>query len=275
MTKEPRIGVAGCAGRMGRAIVGAVLDADECRLGGASQYDGHPTVGRDAGVLAGRPEAGIPVSGDAPAMIGHVDAVIDFSTPDATAAHLAAARAHATPIAIGTTGMAAAEHRMLEEASRDIAIVAAPNMSVGGTLLAALTEHAAAILDEDYDIEVVGFQHRHKVDAPSGTAYSVARAAARGRGVPPDTVGATPRDGHTGPRPPGLIGMTTIQGGTVTGEHSAIFAGPGERLEFHHKPADRRVYARGAVRSALWLIGRPPGLYDMRDVLGLALPGSV
>ncbi|MDH3703296.1 MAG: 4-hydroxy-tetrahydrodipicolinate reductase [Alphaproteobacteria bacterium] len=274
MTAEPQIGVAACAGRMGRAIAGAVIDTAECRLGGASQYAGHPAIGRDAGVLAGRPEAGLPISGDASAMIGQVDAVIDFSTPDATRTHLAAALAHATPIVIGTTGMAPADHRALETAARDIAIVAAPNMSVGGTLLAALTEHAAAILDEDYDIEVLGFQHRHKVDAPSGTAFSVARAAARGRGVPPDTVGATPRDGHTGPRPPGLIGMTTIQGGTVSGEHSAIFAGPGERLEIHHKPTDRRVYALGAVRSALWLICRPPGLYDMRDVLGLALRGK-
>ncbi len=272
MTVEPQIGVAACAGRMGRAIMAAVIDAADCRLGGASQYAGHPAVGRDAGALAGRAAAGIAVSGDAPAMIGVMDAVIDFSTPDATAAHLAAALDRRTPIVIGTTGMPASARKSLEAAARDIAIVAAPNMSVGGTLLAALTEHTAAILDESYDIEIVGFQHRHKVDAPSGTAFSVARAAARGRGIPPDTVGATPRDGHTGPRPSGLIGMTTIQGGTVSGEHGAIFAGTGERLEFHHKPADRRVYAQGAVRSALWLIGRPPGLYDMRDVLRLALP---
>jgi 4-hydroxy-tetrahydrodipicolinate reductase len=272
MTVEPQIGVAACAGRMGRAIMAAVIDAADCRLGGASQYAGHPAVGRDAGVLAGRTAAGIPVSGDAPTMIGDMDAVIDFSTPDATAAHLAASLAGGTPIVIGTTGLSAAEHRLLETAARDIAIVAAPNMSVGGTLLAALTEHAAAILDANYDIEVVGFQHRHKVDAPSGTAFSVAQAAARGRGLPPDSVGATPRDGRTGPRPHGLIGMATIQGGTVSGEHTAIFAGTGERLEFSHKPADRRVYATGAARSALWLIGQPPGLYDMRDVLGLALP---
>ena len=264
-----RIGVAACAGRMGRAIMTAAVVAPHCALAGASQYPGHAAVGKDAGALAGAAPLGVVVDADPSDMMSKSGVVIDFSTPEATLAHLRAACATQTPMVIGTTGLSAAQQDRIAEAAADIAIIAAPNMSVGGNILAGATERLAAMLGTDYDIEVVGFQHRHKVDAPSGTSLALAQAAARGRGVPPETIGATPRDGHTGPRPVGQIGIATIQGGDVTGEHRVVIATDGERLELAHKPAHRGVYAAGAVRAACWLHGRPPGLYTMAEVLEL------
>jgi 4-hydroxy-tetrahydrodipicolinate reductase len=184
-------------------------------------------------------------------------------------AHLQAARAAGTPLVVGTTGLDAGARRALADAGCAIPVLAAPNMSVGGTLVAELTRRLAGILGEEYDIEVLGRQHRPKVDAPSGTALALARAAAEGRGLDPETIGATPRDGHTGARPPGMIGIATVQGGDMLGEHTVIFAGEGERLELSQRPAHRGVYALGAVRAAVWLAAQPPGLYAMRDVLGL------
>ncbi len=184
-------------------------------------------------------------------------------------AHLGAALAAGTPLVVGTTGLDAGQRRRLQDAARDIPVLFAPNMSTGAPLLMEFTRRLAAILGEDYDIEVLGLQHRHKVDAPSGTALGEARAAALGRGLDPETVGATPRDGHTGPRPTGLIGVTTVQGGDILGEHKVIFAGTGERFELSHRPAHRGVYAQGAIRAARWLAVQKPGFYAMRDVLGL------
>jgi 4-hydroxy-tetrahydrodipicolinate reductase len=269
MTASVAIGVAACAGRMGRAILAAVLAAPGCRLAGASQYPGHAAVGRDAGAIAGTAPAGITVADDPAAMMAAADAVIDFSTPDATMAHLDAALAAGTPLVVGTTGLEAAQRRRLKAAADTLPVLFAPNMSTGAPLLMEFTRCLAAILDEDYDIEVLGLQHRHKVDAPSGTALGEARAAAMGRGLDPETVGATPRDGHTGPRPRGQIGIATLQGGDMLGEHTVIFAGTGERLELSHRPAHRGVYANGAIRAARWLAGQKPGFYEMRDVLGL------
>jgi len=254
---------------MGRAILAAALINPACRLAGASQYAGHATVGDDAGLLAGLNAADIPVMADPGRMMEQVAVAIDFSTPEATRKHIDCAAAADIAIVVGTTGLSPAEHAYLEKAAERIPILFAANMSTGATLLGRLTERLARTLDEDWDIEVLGIQHRHKVDAPSGTALSLARAAARGRGLPEDSVGATARDGHTGPRPHGQIGVATVQGGDVTGEHSVIFAGTAERIELAHKPAGRHVYAAGAVRAALWLHQRPPGLYDMSDVLGL------
>ena len=264
------IGVAACAGRMGRAIMAAAIAAPNSALAGASQYPGHPAVGQDAGTLAGAAPLEIAVDGDTADMMSKVDVVIDFSTPEATLAHVQAACAAQMPMVIGTTGLNADQQARIAAAAADIAVIAAPNMSIGGNILAAATQRLAATLDTSYDIEVVGFQHRHKVDAPSGTALALAQAAARGRGVPPETIGATPRDGHTGPRPEGQIGIATIQGGDVTGEHRVVIATDGERLELAHKPANRGVYAAGAVRAAHWLHGRPPGLYTIAEVLGLS-----
>jgi 4-hydroxy-tetrahydrodipicolinate reductase len=271
MTASVAIGVAACAGRMGRAILAAVLDGADCRLAGASQYPGHAAVGEDAGTLAGHDAAGIAVAGDPAAMMAAADAVIDFSTPAATMAHLRTALETGTPLCIGTTGLDAGQRQALRDAGARIPVLLAPNMSVGATLITEYTRRLAAILSADYDIEILGLQHRHKVDAPSGTALAFARAAAEGRGLDPETIGATPRDGHTGPRPIGRIGMATVQGGTMLGEHTAIFAGPGERLELAHRPANRGVYGKGAVRAACWLAGREPGFYGMRDVLALPL----
>lgn len=271
MTSSVAIGVAACAGRMGRAILAAVLEDAGCRLAGASQYPDHATVGADAGTLAGRAAAGVAVAADPAAMMAAADTVIDFSTPAATMAHLAAALEAGTPLCVGTTGLDAGQRLALREAGAHIPVLLAPNMSVGATLLTEYTRRLAAILGEDYDIEILGLQHRHKVDAPSGTALALARAAAEGRGLDPESIGATPRDGHTGARPGGQIGMATVQGGTMLGEHTAIFAGPGERLELAHRPAHRGVYGKGAVRAARWLAGQEPGFYGMRDVLALAI----
>lgn len=269
MSAPLTVGVASCAGRMGWAILGAALDNPGCRLAGASQYGGHVAVGADAGLLAGREAAGVSISADPAEMMERVAVVIDFSTPEATVRHAECATAAGIALVVGTTGLSAADRGALENAAATVPVLFAANMSTGATLLRRLTERLARTLDEDWDIEVMGVQHRHKVDAPSGTALALAQAAARGRGIGEDTVGATPRDGHTGPRPRGQIGVATVQGGDITGEHTVIFAGEAERIELAHKPAGRHVYAAGAVRAALWLHGQPPGLYDMADVLGL------
>ncbi len=249
----------------------AALDAPGCDLAGASQYPGHPTVGKDAGQLAGAKAVGLSVIDDAATMLGTVDVAIDFSTPDATLAHLRAARDTGTPMVIGTTGLSAAHKEEIAGAAGELPILAAPNMSIGATLVAMMTRRLAGILDTDYDIEVLGLQHRHKVDAPSGTARGLAEAAAAGRSLSGYIPAASPRDGHTGPRRTGAIGLATAQGGDMPGEHRTIFAGIGERIELAHKPANRRVYGAGAVRAAQWLATRPPGLYGMTDVVDFAV----
>jgi 4-hydroxy-tetrahydrodipicolinate reductase len=254
---------------MGRAILAAVLEDQACRLAGASQYARHAAIGEDAGALAGCSRAAVQILADPAVMMQRVVVAIDFSTPEATRKHIDCAVAAGIGLVVGTTGLSAPDHAKLKEAANRIPVLLAANMSAGATLLRRLTERLARTLDEAWDIEVLGIQHRHKVDAPSGTAFSLAQAAARGRGLPEAAVGATPRDGHTGPRPRGEIGIATIQGGDVTGEHSVIFAGASERVELTHKPAGRHVYAAGAVRAARWLHDRPPGLYDMLDVLAL------
>jgi len=254
---------------MGRAILAAVLANPDCRLAGASQYAGHAAVGGDAGRLAGCDPAGVSVMADPAEMMRQVAVAIDFSTPDATTRHAESAADAGVALVVGTTGLSPADHAKLADVAVRVPVLFAANMSTGATLLRRLTERLAHTLDEEWDIEVMGIQHRHKVDAPSGTALALARAAARGRGLDERSVGATPRDGHTGPRPRGQIGIATVQGGDVTGEHTVIFAGEAERIELAHKPAGRHVYAAGAVRAALWLHARPPGLYDMVDALDL------
>lgn len=268
MTSPAAIGVAACAGRMGQVILAAVLDDPGARLAGASQYPGHSAVGQDSGAFIGRPPSGIAIASKTAATMRDADATIDFSTPAATMAHLKAALENETPLMIGTTGLNADERRAIAAAGERIPILLAANTSIGATLLTEFTRRLAGILDTDYDVEILGLQHKHKVDAPSGTALALARAAAEGRGIDPETIGATPRDGQTGARPQGQIGLATVQGGSMLGEHTAIFAGPGERLELAHRPGNRGVYATGAVRAALWLAEQPPGFYGMRDVLG-------
>ena len=264
-----KIGICGCAGRMGRMLVEAVLDGEGASLAGGSERAESPALGQDLGSLIGRASLGQFVTGCVSGLFDVSDAVIDFTTPAATVAHAALAAEQGKVLVVGTTGLSPDDEAALAAAARRTVIVHAPNFSVGVTLLTALTERAAAILGPDYDIEIVEMHHRHKVDAPSGTALGLGRAAAAGRRVALDQVWCKSRDGHTGARPAGEIGFATLRGGDVVGDHSVIFAAEGERVELTHKASSRAVFARGAVRAALWAEGRAPGLYSMRDVLGL------
>ena len=269
MTEDYRIGIVGAAGRMGRMLVRAVTEADGCVLGGAVDRPGAPGQGEDAGTLAGVGALGVAVVADAVPMFADTDAVIEFSTPEATVEHAGlAAQARCVYVA-GTTGLDKDQQAALDRAARHTQVVWAPNMSLGVNLLIALTEQVARTLADDYDIEIVEMHHRHKVDAPSGTALGLGRAAAAGRGVDLDTVQELGRAGPTGARERGRIGFAALRGGDVVGDHTVIFATDGERIELTHKAANREIYARGAVRSALWARDKPPGLYGMRDILGL------
>ena len=266
-----RIGVLGCAGRMGRAVIGELIAAEGCTLAGGVDRGDHPALGQDLGTLAGEGPLGITVSDDAAALIEASDVVIEFSAPAATAAHVALAAGHGTAHVIGTTGLSEAQEQAIQDAARRTAIMRAANMSLGVNLLLGLTEQVARALGpEAFDIEILEMHHRHKVDAPSGTALALGQAAARGRGVDLAAAADRGRDGVTGARRTGAIGFAALRGGDVVGDHVVIFAGAGERIELAHRATDRRIYARGAVTAARWLDGRPPGLYGMRDVLGLA-----
>jgi 4-hydroxy-tetrahydrodipicolinate reductase len=264
-----KIGICGCAGRMGRMLMESVLDTDGCDLSGGSERSGAAALGTDLGTLIGREAQGVFATDNIAALFAASDAVIDFTAPAATVAHAALAAEHGKILVVGTTGLTPEDEQALAAAAGRTVIVHAPNYSVGVTLLTALTERAAHILGDDFDIEIVEMHHRHKVDAPSGTALGLGRAAAAGRSVALDQVWCKSRDGHTGARTRGEIGFATLRGGDVVGDHSVIFAAEGERVELTHKASSRVVFARGAVRAALWAKGRPPGLYTMRDVLDL------
>jgi len=269
MANEMRIGVVGCAGRMGQMLLQQVTATEGCVIVGATEQPGSPALGKDAGAIAGIDALGVAVTDDAAAMIAGVDAVIDFTAPAATVEHARlAAQADAVLIA-GTTGLDAGQEEAVARAARHVPVVRAPNFSIGVTVLMALTEQVARTLGPEYDIEIVEMHHRHKVDAPSGTAIGLGEAAALGRGVNLADVRKAVRDGHTGARPSGEIGFATLRGGDVVGDHSVIFAGEGERVELVHKAASRQVFAAGAVRAALWARNQPSGLYNMRQVLGL------
>ena len=264
-----KIGVIGAAGRMGRMLIAEVLDHEEASLVGAVEGAGHEAVGRDAGLLAGVGDAGVAVGDDAGALFAACDAVLEFTSAEASLAHAALAAGTRTIHGIGTTGLDPAQEAGLAAAAKSTAIVWAPNMSLGVNLLMGLVERVAAALDDDYDIEIFEVHHRHKVDAPSGTALGLGAAAARGRGVELDDVAIRGRDGITGARARGAIGFASLRAGDVVGDHSVTFAADGERIELAHRATDRRIYARGALRAALWAQGKGPGLYSMSDVLGL------
>ena len=264
-----KIGIPGAAGRMGQALTRQVSATDGCTVVAASEVPEHPALGRDCGALAGIEPLGVQVNDDPQAMFSAADAVLDFTLPGAAAHHAELAAAEGTMLIIGTTGLGADEQATLEAAAARVAVVQAPNMSLAVNLLFRLTEQVAGILDDDYDIEIVEMHHRHKIDAPSGTALGLGRAAARGRGVSFDAVAKRGRDGVTGARTRGEIGLAALRGGDVTGEHSVIFAADGERLELAVRSSNRQTYARGAVQAARWAEGRGPGLYTMADVLGL------
>ncbi len=264
-----KIAVIGCAGRMGRTNLRAALEAGAELVAGV-ETAGHPALGTDLGTLAGVDPLGRSVTVDAAAAFAAADAAIEVSTPAATVAHAEAAAAAGCAFVVGTTGLAAADEAALAAAAARIPIVYAPNMSRGVTLLMELVATVAGALDDEFDVEIVEMHHHAKVDAPSGTALGLGRAAARGRGVALDQVAERGRDGVTGPRQRGRIGFAALRGGDVVGDHTVCFAGPGERLELTHRAGDRLIYGRGAVRAARWAVDRAPGLYGMADVLGLA-----
>jgi 4-hydroxy-tetrahydrodipicolinate reductase len=254
---------------MGRMLVPLVAGSGRAQLVAALERPGHPWIGRDAGEAAGGAAIGVTVTDDPLPAFAAARAVIDFTTPPATAAFAdLAAQARAVHV-IGTTGLAPAELERLSAAARHATIIRAGNMSLGINLLTSLVRKVAAALDPEWDIEIVEAHHRHKADAPSGTALMLGEAAAEGRGIPLESHAARVRDGHTGPRRPGDIGFAVVRGGDIVGEHDVIFAGAGERLILRHVATDRTIFARGALSAALWGLDRPPGEYDMRDVLGL------
>ncbi|WP_347267048.1 4-hydroxy-tetrahydrodipicolinate reductase [Paracoccus sp. (in: a-proteobacteria)] len=266
---KPGIVVTGASGRMGQMLVRSVLESDQARLVGAVERAGSPWIGRDLGEAMGGAALGISVTDDAVAAIAGAQAVIDFTAPEATVAFAElAAQARAVHV-IGTTGLSAADLAKIAAAARHAPIIRAGNMSLGVNLLVGLTRRVAAALGEDWDIEVVEAHHNRKVDAPSGTALMLGEAAAEGRGHRLDELRTPARDGITGVRAPGAIGFASIRGGDVVGEHDVIFAAAGERLVLRHLATDRAIFARGALRAALWGQDKGPGQYDMADVLGL------
>tara|TARA_B100000676_G_C18009271_1_gene805688 strand:+ start:127 stop:942 length:816 start_codon:yes stop_codon:yes gene_type:complete len=268
MANDLKVGILGGAGRMGQMNIRQVTATEGCVVAGVTVRPGSEAVGRDAGGIAGLPTLGVSVSDDAASMIAGVDVVIDFTLPDvAVDAARLAAQAGAALIA-GTTGLSLEQEEEIVRAARHVPVVRAANTSVGVTLLAALAEQAAQMLGDNYDIEVLEMHHRHKIDAPSGTALALGDALARGRGVELAEVKQVVRDGETGARRPGDIGFATLRGGDVAGEHEVIFAAEGERVTLGHKASSRQVFAVGAVRAALWTRTQRPGFYNMRNVLG-------
>lgn len=264
-----RIIVAGASGRMGRMLVRAVSETEGVELVGATERTGSPLVGTDAGNLAGAGALGVQVCDDL-ACCAEADVLIDFTVPEATLANAEFVASQGMAMVIGTTGFAPMELERLRQLLADTPVVMAANYSVGVNLALNLIHQAASILGEDYDAEIFEAHHRHKVDAPSGTALAMGHALADGRGVRLDDVAVRSRDGITGERKPGSIGFSVVRGGNIVGEHKAMFIADEERIEINHIASDRMVFAKGAVRAARWLKGQGPGWYDMRDVLGLA-----
>lgn len=269
MSELPGIVIAGASGRMGQMLIRSVLESDKMRLVGTLERSGHDWIGRDVGEAMGGVPLGVHVFDDPLEPMARAQAVIDFTAPEATIAlSKIAAQARAAHI-IGTTGMTDDQIAQLEPAARHCPIVRAGNMSLGVNLLVQLTKQVAAALDEDFDIEVIEAHHHHKVDAPSGTALMLGEAAAEGRGVDLARVRDAARDGITGARKRGDIGFSVIRGGDIVGEHEVVFAGAGERITLKHMATDRALFAKGALRAALWAQDNAPGEYDMLDVLGL------
>ena len=269
MTHKPGIVITGASGRMGQMLIKTVLESDKAQLVGAVERAGHDWVGRDVGEMMGGQPVGVTVTDDALEAFSKAQAVIDFTAPKATLEFAALAAQARCVHVIGTTGMTDEEIAALEPASRHAVIVRAGNMSLGVNLLVQLTKKVAAALDEDFDIEVIEAHHHHKVDAPSGTALMLGEAAAEGRGVSLKDVADRGRDGITGARKKGDIGFTAIRGGDIVGEHDVLFAAAGERIVLRHMATDRAIFARGALKAALWGQDKNPGEYDMVDVLGL------
>lgn len=267
-TVSHRIAVAGASGRMGHMLIEAVRAADDCQLAGALDREGSPTLGGDAGAFLGF-ASGVAVTADLRAGLGGAQVLIDFTRPEGTMAHLAVCRELGVQAVIGTTGFSEAQKAEIAEIAKDIAIVMAPNMSVGVNVTFKLLEMAAKALSTGYDIEVIEAHHRHKVDAPSGTALKMGEVIADALGRDLKDCAVYAREGVTGERDPSTIGFATIRGGDIVGDHTVLFAGTGERIEISHKSSSRAGYAQGSLRAVRFLAGQKAGLFDMFDVLGL------
>jgi 4-hydroxy-tetrahydrodipicolinate reductase len=267
---DMRLIVAGAGGRMGRALTRAIADTPGAVLTGALEAPGSELLGKDAGSLAGLSENGIKLSADLWSLSKDADGILDFTVPGATIANVAIAAERGLVHVIGTTGLSASDNAVIKSVTARAVVVQSGNMSLGVNLLAALVKRVAQSLDDGFDIEILEMHHKAKIDAPSGTALLLGEAAAAGRKVALDHHSARGRDGVTGARKAGDIGFASLRGGTVTGDHSVIFAGPYERLELSHRAEDRMIFAHGALKAAMWAHGKKPGLYSMADVLGLS-----
>ncbi len=263
-----KVAIAGSGGRMGRMLIETVLKTADATLAAALEQQGSVHVGKDAGEFAGEP-GGLRISDDPAQALAGCDVLIDFTRPEGTMAHVAVCRRLGVKLVIGTTGFDQAQKDAIAQASRDVAVVMAPNFSIGVNVTFRLLEVAAAALNDGYDIEIVEAHHRHKVDAPSGTALRMGEIVAHATGRDLGTSAVYGREGVTGERKPETIGFATVRGGDVVGDHTVMFLGTGERIEITHRSNSRATYAQGAVRSARFLMDRKTGLYDMQDVLGL------
>jgi 4-hydroxy-tetrahydrodipicolinate reductase len=263
-----RVAIAGASGRMGRMLIEAVREAPDCRLAGALDMAGNPAIGTDAAAFLGF-TSGVPIVAELRTGLAEAQVLIDFTRPEGTLAHLAACRELGVQAVIGTTGFSEAQKAEIAEIARDIAIVMAPNMSVGVNVTFKLLEMAAKALSTGYDIEIIEAHHRHKIDAPSGTALKMGEVIAGALGRRLEDCAVYGREGITGERDPSSIGFATIRGGDIVGDHTVLFAGTGERIEITHKSASRTTYAQGSLRAARFLATQRTGLFDMFDVLGL------
>ncbi len=263
-----KIAIAGSSGRMGRTLIEAVLSAGDMQLVAALEHADSPFLGKDAGELAGA-SCGVSITDDFDTALAKADCLIDFTRPAGTLAHLASCHKRGVAMVIGTTGLETEQKLVIQDASHSIPIVFAPNMAVGVNLVFKLLDTAARVLSQGYDIEVIEAHHRHKVDAPSGTALRMGEVVAEALGRDLSKCAVYGREGVTGERDPSTIGFATVRGGDIVGDHTVLFAGTGERVEITHKAASRMPYALGSLRAARFLKGRKSGLYDMQDVLGL------
>jgi 4-hydroxy-tetrahydrodipicolinate reductase len=268
-----RIAVAGASGRMGHMLIEAVSAADDMVLSGALDVPGSPAIGQDAAGFLGK-ASGVTVTADVKAGLAGADVLIDFTRPEGTLAHLAACRELGVRAVVGTTGLNDEQKARIAEHAKHIAIMMAPNMSVGVNVVLRLLDVAARALAQGYDVEVIEAHHRHKVDAPSGTALAMGEVVARALGRDLKDCAVYAREGITGERDPSTIGFSAIRGGDIVGDHTVLFAGTGERIEITHRSASRTTYAQGSLRAARFLAGKPQGLFGMDDVLGLSVPAA-
>jgi len=265
---QHNVAVAGASGRMGHMLIEAISAADDCRLAGALDIASSPAIGNDAAAFLGH-ASGVPVTADFATALQHAQVLIDFTRPEGTLAHVRACRERGVKMVIGTTGFSDAQKDEIAQAARDVAIVMAPNMSVGVNVTMKLLEMAARALATGYDIEIIEAHHRHKVDAPSGTALKMGEVMAQAIGRDLKQCAVYAREGVTGERDPSTIGFSAIRGGDIVGDHTVLFAGTGERIEITHRSASRSTYAQGSLRAVRFLAGQSSGLFDMFDVLGL------